>query len=160
MLWNRHSTTLIWCLLNLQHRVNGIWMSATYHSDSQLQAQGSPADNQGKHPEQAHPMGGQTDGRCSSSDFKQFLSQDVLFGVQSNYQTQEIINLWLYAQINNPSYFRCHGQQQPEHIQSSYPALGYCITCPRAAAEGRSREAKYCPISSRETKDTKTQRWL
>lgn len=32
-------------------------MWATYHSDSQLQAQGSPADNQGKHPKQAHPVG-------------------------------------------------------------------------------------------------------
>lgn len=55
--YNRHSTALTWCLLNLQQRVTGVWMSATHHSNSQLQAQGSPADNQGKHPKQAHPVG-------------------------------------------------------------------------------------------------------
>jgi len=37
--------------------VNRTWLGATYHSDSQLQTQGSPADNQGKHPKQAHPVG-------------------------------------------------------------------------------------------------------
>lgn len=37
--------------------MNGTWIRATYHSNSQLQTQGSPADNQGKHPKQAHPVG-------------------------------------------------------------------------------------------------------
>lgn len=41
--------------------------------------------------------------------------------------------------------------------KSTYQAIGYHFTCPRAAGEGRSREAQYDPASIRKTKGTKTE---
>lgn len=95
------------------------------HSPQQQPAPGPgiPSWQSGQTPQASTPCGRQTDGRCSSSDFKQFLSQDVLFGVQSNYQTQEIISHWLYVQINNPILDVMDSSTRAVHIQLLVTAL-------------------------------------
>lgn len=110
-------------LVSAKPAAKGEWDLDVSHLPQRQPAPGPgiPSWQSGQTPQASTPCGRQTDGRCSSSDFKPFLSQDVLFGVQSNYQTQKIINHWLYVQVNNPILDVMHRSNQ----RSSYPAVGY-----------------------------------
>lgn len=59
-----------------------------------------PSWQSGQTPQANKPCRRQTDGRCRSSDFKHpDLLQDVLCGVQSNYQNQKINKYCIFRQI-------------------------------------------------------------
>lgn len=107
-------------------RVNMTWIRATYHSDSQLQTQGSPADYQGKHPKQAHPAGDRqmadVEALISSRSFHK------MYYLESEAITKSK-ELSTTLSSEKPFHFMCHGQQRPEKFMSScwfphYLALG------------------------------------